>query len=47
MIALLPGRDVDLGRVDARDEIVVSRRPGATGLVYDVEVTRSPTASLA
>ena len=40
MIALLPGRDVDLGRVDSDDEIVVSRRPGAVGLVYDVEVKR-------
>jgi hypothetical protein len=40
MIALLPGRDVDLGRVDSDDEIVVSRRPGAAGLVYDVEVKR-------
>jgi hypothetical protein len=41
MIALLPGRDVDLGRVDAGDDIVVSRRPGAAGLVYDVEVRRA------
>ncbi len=38
MIALLPGRDVDLGRVDSEDEIVVSRRAGAAGFVYDVEV---------
>ena len=43
MIALLPGRDVDLGRVDSDDEIVVSRQPGAPGLDYDVEVKR-PTA---
>ena len=40
MIALLPGQDVDLGRVSADDEIVVSRRPGAAGLVYEVEVKR-------
>jgi hypothetical protein len=42
MIALLPDRDVDLGRVDADDEIAVSRKPGAAGLVYDVEVRRAP-----
>ena len=42
MIALLPDRDVDLGRVDAADEIAVSRKPGAAGLVYDVEVRRAP-----
>jgi hypothetical protein len=41
MIALLPGRDVDLGRVDAGDEIVVSRRPDAAGFFYDVEVKRA------
>jgi hypothetical protein len=41
MIALLPGRDVDLGRVDAGDDIVVSRQQGAAGLVYDVEVRRA------
>jgi hypothetical protein len=41
MIALLPGRDVDLGRVDAGDEIVVSRQPDAAGFVYDVEVIRA------
>jgi hypothetical protein len=45
MIALLPGRDVDLGRVDSDDEIVVSRRPGAVGLVYDVEVKRGSAAN--
>jgi hypothetical protein len=40
MIALLPDREVDLGRVDAADEIVVSRQPGPAGLVYAVEVKR-------
>jgi hypothetical protein len=49
MIALLPDRDVDLGRVDALDEIMVSRRPGPAGLIYDVEVKRvgAADASLA
>ena len=45
MIALLPGRDVDLGKVDSDDEIVVSRRPGAVGVVYDVEVKRQAAAN--
>jgi hypothetical protein len=42
VIALLPDRDVDLGRVDATDEIMVSRKPGPAGLLYDVEVRRQP-----
>ena len=41
MIALLPDRDVDLGRVDAEDEITVSRKPAATGVTYDVAVKRT------
>ena len=45
MIALLPGRDVDLGRVDASDEIVVSRRPAAAGFDYEVEVIRAVQSS--
>jgi hypothetical protein len=44
MIVLLPDRDVDLGRVDADDEIMVSRKPGPAGLVYDVEVKRAAAA---
>jgi hypothetical protein len=40
MIALLPDREVDLGRVDAADDIVVSRQPGPAGFVYAVEVKR-------
>jgi hypothetical protein len=44
MIALLPDREVDLGRVDAADEIVVSRQPGPGGLVYAVEVKRHAPA---
>jgi hypothetical protein len=43
MIALLPGGDVDLGRVDTHDEIILSRRPAAAGFAYDVEVRRPPT----
>jgi hypothetical protein len=39
MIALLPGRDVDLGRVEPEDEIVVSGGPG--GIAYDVRVKRT------
>jgi hypothetical protein len=41
VIALLPGRDVDLGRVDSEDDIVVSRRPDAAGFAYDVEIRRA------
>ncbi len=41
VIALLPDRDVDLGSVDATDEIMVSRHPGPAGPVYDVEVRRA------
>jgi hypothetical protein len=41
MIALLPDRDVDLGRVEGTDEIVVSRQPGPAGLAYGVEVKRA------
>jgi hypothetical protein len=48
VIALLPDRDVDLGRVDSLDEIMVSRKPGPSGLAYDVEVKRGKApASLA
>jgi hypothetical protein len=39
MIALLPDRDVDLGRVEAVDEIMVSCLSG--GLTYDVRVKRA------
>ena len=48
VIALLPDRDVDLGRVDSLDEIMVSRKPGPSGPAYDVEVRRAKApASLA
>jgi hypothetical protein len=40
MIALLPDREVDLGRVEPADDIVVSRQPGPAGFVYAVEVKR-------
>jgi hypothetical protein len=41
MIVLLPDRDVDLGRVEAADDILVSREPGPAGLAYDVKVKRA------
>ena len=46
MIALLPDREVDLGRVEAEDDIVVSRQPGPAGVAYAVEVKkRAPAAA--
>jgi hypothetical protein len=42
----LPDREVDLGRVEAADEIVVSRQPGPAGLVYAVEVKRGEPTGL-
>ena len=45
MIALLPDREVDLGRVEAADDIVVSRQPGPAGFVYAVEVKRGEGAA--
>jgi hypothetical protein len=38
MIAVLPDREVDMGRVDPEDDIVVSQRPGPAGMVFDVAV---------
>jgi|SRR3954447_3573378 hypothetical protein len=40
MIVVLPDQDRDIGQVDPEDQIVVSRKPGAAGFVYDVEVKR-------
>jgi hypothetical protein len=40
MIAVLPDRDLDIGRVDPDDHIVVARRPGPAGVTYEVEVQR-------
>jgi hypothetical protein len=45
MIALLPDREVDLGRVEPSDDIVVSRQPGPAGFVYAVEVKRRERAA--
>jgi hypothetical protein len=47
MIAVLPDREVDMGRVDPQDEIVVSQRPGPAGLVVDVTVKRAASAQSA
>lgn len=44
LIAVQSDRDVDLGRVDAKDQFLVSRRPGPTGMVYDVVVKRAESA---
>ena len=41
MLVALPDRDADIGRVDPEDEIVVSRKPGPAGFVYDIEVKRA------
>ena len=40
MIAVLPDREVDLGRVDPQDNITVARRPGPAGVTYEVEVKK-------
>jgi hypothetical protein len=40
LIAALPDGDRDIGTVAAEDQIVVSRKLGAAGFVYDVEVKR-------
>ena len=40
MLAVLPDRDLDIGRVDPDDNIVVARRPGPAGVTYEVEVQR-------
>jgi hypothetical protein len=44
MIAVLPDREVDLGRVDPEDQIVVSQRMGAAGVVFDVTVKQASDA---
>jgi hypothetical protein len=46
LIALLPDREVDLGRVEPSDDIVVSRQPGPAGFVYAVEVKRGEGAAV-
>jgi hypothetical protein len=39
-IALLPDKDVDLGIVNANDDVFISREMGPAGLVYSAEVRR-------
>jgi hypothetical protein len=45
MIAVLPDRDLDIGRVDPHDNIVVARKPGPGGVTYEVEVQRGSVPS--
>jgi hypothetical protein len=45
MIAVLPDREVDMGRVDPQDQIVVSQRPGPSGMIFDVTVRQAEPAS--
>jgi hypothetical protein len=40
LIAALPDSDRELGNVAAEDQIVVSRKLGPAGFVYDVEIKR-------
>jgi len=44
LIAVLPDREVDLGMVDPEDKLVVSRRPGVSGMSYEVEVQARESA---
>ena len=45
MIAVLPDRDQDIGVVDPADEIVVARKPAASGYTYTAEVKRRAAAT--
>jgi len=38
LIAVLPDRDVDMGQVDPAARLIVSRRQGPAGFIYEVEV---------
>jgi hypothetical protein len=38
LIAILPGRTVDLGKVDPDAQLVLSKEPGPTGFRYDIRV---------
>ena len=40
MLVALPDRDEDMGRVDAEDQVVISRKPGPAGFTYDVSIMR-------
>lgn len=44
MIAVLPDREVDMGRVDPQDQIVVSQRSGPAGAIFDVAVRQADPA---
>ena len=46
MIAVLPDRDQDIGRVDPDDNITVRRQPGPGGGTFEVEVKRAGTAKV-
>jgi hypothetical protein len=45
MIAVLPDREVDMGRVDPQDQIVVSQRSGPAGAIFDVAVRQADPAA--
>ena len=45
IVAVLPDREVDLGKVGPQEAIVVSRRPGPPGSGYDVGVNRPEGAA--
>jgi hypothetical protein len=44
LIALLPGRTVDLGKVDPDAQLVLSRKPGPAGFRYEIEVAPASAA---
>lgn len=44
MIAVLPDREVDMGRVDPQDQIVVSQQPGPAGMIFNVAVKQAESA---
>jgi len=39
-IVVLPDRDSDIGRVGRDDHVIITRRVGPAGLVFDIEVKR-------
>ncbi len=45
LIAVLPDREIDMGRVDVADRLVVSRQLGPAGVIYDVEVKPGESGS--
>jgi hypothetical protein len=40
MLVALPDRDADIGTVAAEDQVLISRKPGPAGFVYDIAVKR-------